>query len=94
MNKKLIEALTLLTKYQNKKEVVKLPVGCNYCELIVHIDDIREVSFEDMRKLHELKFLPGCENDFVEDLGYFSSEELWNSCKEHFSNCFHSYYFA
>ena len=56
MNKKLIEALTLLLKYQNTDRAVNEPVRCLYEELIVRIDDINNVSYEDMMKLKELHF--------------------------------------
>lgn len=57
MNKKLIEALTLLLKYQNTDNVVSFPARCLCEELIINIDDINKVSYEDMMKLRELQFI-------------------------------------
>lgn len=98
MNKKLIEALTLLLKYQNKDRVIKFPVTCNKSELIVKIDDINSVSHEDMMKLRDLHFFPGCDDDFDESLDFINddniSEDVWCNNRSSFSNCFHSFWFA
>lgn len=98
MNKELIEALTLLLKYQNKDQVVQFPVICNKDELIVKIDDINSVSHEDMMKLRDFGFFPGCDDDFDESLEFINdkniSEDVWCNNRSYFSNCFHSYRFA
>ncbi len=98
MNKKLIEALTLLLKYQNTDRAVNEPVRCLYEELIVRIDDINNVSYEDMMKLKELHFYPGCNDDFSESLDFIHNdnipENVWYNNRSSFSNCFHSYSFA
>ena len=98
MNKELIEALTLLLKYQNKDQVVQFPVTCNKAELIIKIDDINSVSHEDMMKLRDLHFFPGCDDDFDESLDFINdddiSENVWCNNRSSFSDCFHSFWFA
>lgn len=98
MNKKLIEALTLLLKYQNTDNVVSFPARCLCEELIINIDDINKVSYEDMMKLRELHFYPGCDDDFNESLDFIHDknipEDVWCNNRSYFSNCFHSYWFA
>ena len=98
MNKILIEALTLLLKYQNTDSVVDFPVRCLCEELIIKIDDINNVSYEDMMKLRELHFYPGCDDDFDESLDFINQkdvqEDVWYNNRSSFSNCFHSYRFA
>lgn len=98
MNKKLIEALTLLLKYQNTDRAVNEPIRCLCEELIVRIDNISNVSYEDMMKLRDLHFYPGCDDDFDESLDFIHnndiSEDVWCNNRSSFSNCFHSYWFA
>jgi hypothetical protein len=98
----LIEALTILSKYVNKK----FPTACEHDVLYVCGIKMDEVTIEDVHRLYKLGFIPGNDDDdyreiydkegnYVGEIDLETIDQLtWDMVKNKMSNCFFSYKFG
>ena len=65
--KDLIEALTILLQYM-KNPNCYAPTHCGYEDFAVYGIDFTNMTVEDLKRLDELGFLVGCDDDWCEEL--------------------------
>lgn len=100
--KKLIEALQIIWKYMVNPDT-NYPTSCEHDMLYVGKVDFNKIDGDTVRKLAELGFLPGLDDeyDIVEDIlghdfaitGDYTkiTDEQWDSIKDNLYGVFRSY---
>lgn len=102
----LIEALTILSKYLNDYSK-KYPTVCEHDILYICGIKVSEVTVEDVRRLYDLGFIPGSDDDSYEWKMYNNEgncigdieidkidQETWDKVKNNLSDCFYSFKFG
>lgn len=96
--KDLIEALTIMLQYAEKDDDVEYPFQCEHDTLFVWGVKVSSIPFNDIKKLIELGFLPGMDDEFYifsninSDFDFDEMTEAeWNKAKDEISECFHSF---
>ena len=95
--KGLIEALQIMLRYFKDADK-KYPTHCEHDILYVWGVDMEKIPFEKVKRLIELGFVPGMDDDIYvfeqinEDFDYDNmTKDEWERAKGDISNCFHSY---
>ena len=89
----LIEAFTILSKYLSDYGN-KFPTLCEHDVFYVCEVNVSDITAEEVRRLYELGFIPGNQDDgdIREDIELSEiDQETWDNIKDRFTECFHSY---
>ena len=87
---KLIEALTILSSYMRDDYHKDFPTHCEHDVLYVCGVKLSQMDADTVRKLIELGFTPGSDDDTNYDWDNFTQED-WENRWPNLADCFHSY---